>query len=625
MTNTYNTGNLLGSTSPKDLYDNASNFDDAMNSTSPSFVDRLGARRETWAGMENQVFDFLEAMGFEATHLQYVDGNPLTVLRPTQLIDRAPSVYKVKQPATFPVNLTGTWATDLLLLVDVGDASLRSDLASPSGATMVGALDKDGDPSTVQVELDANRPGDAFVRNLIDDFGAVGDGAVDDTAAVQAGVNWAASTGSYIRVPSGIFKLTAPINIPNSFRMVGEGFDTSYRRTMGAQTRYGSYFYIAHTGKGFVQTTATTGQPNTNCLTFRDLATIRDQPTPVNSSFAPTNHDWDFYITGYGACEIDNVCALNATRAFYVEQRAVLNNLKGQAFASFIEIHNNYDVVHINNCHQWPYWDESIWAMDYTRANLISYAFYRADNAMMANNFSYAHRYGVLLALRDGGVPSRLKSSGLDLDGGAYGIVNTAPGSTAMFDNTSCTSWTGVTTGNGVFSSAVGATMEFRGLMLSNIPEQGIYLDSNNNRIKVQDLWVEGWNKQNTSKPAIACASPAQFSSSNEIRALGTSGNGADILSGNGVFKVPLGKGFASAVTSNGSGNVVVTHGLIADPKEIFLQCYNQGTIALTIVAHDATTFTVRVFNPATGAAMPSTLFGFAWSAEYYLPLDAGV
>lgn len=142
MTNAYKTGNPLGSTSPKDLFDNASNFDEAMNSASPSFYDRFMQRRETWSGMQKMVADFLEAQGFEATHLQYVDGTPLTVLRPTQLIDRAPSVYKVKAPATFPVNLTGTWATDQLLLVDVGDAPLRSELANAVnlalGATMVG-------------------------------------------------------------------------------------------------------------------------------------------------------------------------------------------------------------------------------------------------------------------------------------------------------------------------------------------------------------------------------------------------------------------------------------------------------------------------------------------------------
>ena len=138
MTNTYNTLNPLGSVSAKDLSDNASNFDEGMNSAAPSFYDRFKKRRETWAGMEKQVNDFLEAMGFEATHLQYVDGTPLTVLRPTQLIDRAPSVYKVKAPATFPVNLTGTWATDQLLLVDVGDAALRASLAADNGSSLVG-------------------------------------------------------------------------------------------------------------------------------------------------------------------------------------------------------------------------------------------------------------------------------------------------------------------------------------------------------------------------------------------------------------------------------------------------------------------------------------------------------
>lgn len=621
---TYATGNPIGSTAVKDLYDNAQNLDYLVLGPLDYYPDRLNVQRLSYRGMENQANTALANTGFVDIGDYDADG-PLTITRRNQVFTRAGQFYGPGAALALPYTTVNNWTIDAPKFVNRGDFVLRQDLGQPTGAALIGALDGDGLTSTVQAVLDALKRGGAYVRNVKDDFGAIGDGIANDTAAIQAAVNWAASTGAYIRVPAGIYKLTAPINIPNSFQMVGEGFDTSYRRAMGAQTRYGSYFYIAHTGKGFVQTTATTGQTNTNCLTFRDFATIRDQPIPTNSSFAPTNHDWDFYITGYGACEIDNVCALNATRAFYVEQRAVLNRLKGQAFASFIEIHNNYDVVHINNCHQWPYWNETIWAMDYTRANLISYAFYRADNALLSNNFSYAHRYGLLMGIRDGGVPSRLKSSGLDLDGGAYGIVNTAPGSTGMFDNTSCTSWDGVATGNGIFSSAIGATMEFRGLMLSNIPEQGIYIEGNNNRVKVVDLWLEGWNKRNTSKPGVACVAPAQFHSGNEIRALKSSGNNADILSGNGVFRVPLGSGLAGALTSNSIGRAVVTHGLIADPQQIFVQTYGRGTFAIAVVAHDANTFTVELYNPATGAIVPSMLFGFAWTADYYLPLDVGV
>ncbi len=213
MTNTYNTLNPLGSTSAKDLFDNASNFDEAMNSSSPSFYDRFLKRRETWAGMEKMVSDFLEAMGFEATHLVYVDGTPLTVLRPTQLVDRAGSVYKVKQPASFPVNLTGTWATDQLLLVDVGDASLRMALASSTGATMVGY-----GSSTVAKTLDTIR------RVTIDQFAVVGQTNWDDAMAAARAYMDSSPTPTRLVFPAGIYEYTVSPNwAKQDCDVVGEG------------------------------------------------------------------------------------------------------------------------------------------------------------------------------------------------------------------------------------------------------------------------------------------------------------------------------------------------------------------------------------------------------------------
>ena len=139
MTNTYDTSNEpLGSTAVKVLYNNASNFDDALNALVMTWVDRFGRDRKTWWGFEQDFNDFLINSGFEPAHLTYVDGTPLQVDRVTQLIDRAPSVYRVKMPATFPVALTGNWATDQNLLVDVGDQSLRQALALTSGAGLVG-------------------------------------------------------------------------------------------------------------------------------------------------------------------------------------------------------------------------------------------------------------------------------------------------------------------------------------------------------------------------------------------------------------------------------------------------------------------------------------------------------
>ncbi|MGV8455449.1 hypothetical protein ACV34Z_33100, partial [Pseudomonas aeruginosa] len=115
---TYATGNPLGSKDPRDLYDNAENFDTAMNDRENlAWSDRFGVSRKTWFGLEQQVADFLAAQGYEPVPLEYVDGSPLTVDRPTQLIERDGNLYSVKLPASFPVELTGNWATDQNLLV----------------------------------------------------------------------------------------------------------------------------------------------------------------------------------------------------------------------------------------------------------------------------------------------------------------------------------------------------------------------------------------------------------------------------------------------------------------------------------------------------------------------------
>lgn len=54
--NTYNTGNPVepnGSTDPRDLYDNAQNFDLAINGSGATFVDRKGVTRKTMTGYED--------------------------------------------------------------------------------------------------------------------------------------------------------------------------------------------------------------------------------------------------------------------------------------------------------------------------------------------------------------------------------------------------------------------------------------------------------------------------------------------------------------------------------------------------------------------------------------------
>ena len=175
---TYNTGNPLGSVDVRDLYDNAQNLDNLVNGYAPAYPDRLGVSRKSYKGMELDFAAFLAASGFELPALVYVDGSPLTVDRPTQLIERDGILYSVKVSDSFPATLTGTWATDQVRVVVRTDSDLRQDLANNSdpnkGAALIGYK-----AETVASAIDS----------LMGIPGAAANGVADDTAAIQAAID----------------------------------------------------------------------------------------------------------------------------------------------------------------------------------------------------------------------------------------------------------------------------------------------------------------------------------------------------------------------------------------------------------------------------------------------------
>lgn len=60
-------------------------------------------------------------------------------------------------------------------------------------------------------------------RVSVKDFGAVGDGIANDTAAVQAAVTLVASTGAQIFFPAGTYKITSVISTTGHLNILGEG------------------------------------------------------------------------------------------------------------------------------------------------------------------------------------------------------------------------------------------------------------------------------------------------------------------------------------------------------------------------------------------------------------------
>lgn len=213
MTNTYLTGNPLGSTAPKDLYDNSSNFDEGLNSPSPSFLDRFSKRRETWAGMEAAFSDFLQASGYVYLG-EYAAG--LTFTRRNQYMVRSGVAYRPAVTAALPLVMTGIWATDQVnLLAFDTDTILRADLASGAGASMIGFL-QSGASTPVTLEKHLN----AFV--LLEDYGVVdktGDESASgsNTSVMVAALSAAAAAGKGLWLPEGVISVN-PFSLPSTLK-----------------------------------------------------------------------------------------------------------------------------------------------------------------------------------------------------------------------------------------------------------------------------------------------------------------------------------------------------------------------------------------------------------------------
>lgn len=133
---TYKTLNPMPSTAVFDLFDNAENFDFAMNDRErQQWLDRFGIARWTWSGLENLVTQYLDSMGYQDLG-DYQAG--LVISARNQIFRKDGEYWRASPALELPYTTTGVWATEASLFTGVGDAVLRQDLANRIGAALVG-------------------------------------------------------------------------------------------------------------------------------------------------------------------------------------------------------------------------------------------------------------------------------------------------------------------------------------------------------------------------------------------------------------------------------------------------------------------------------------------------------
>lgn len=194
---TYNTGNPLGSPAVKDLYDNAENFDRALNDPiAVNWTDRLGKVRLSWTGMDRQFRGFLDASseafqqflissGYEDIG-DYAPG--LQITSRNQIFRKDGELYRAGAALDLPYTTSGDWGTEGASFVSVGDAALRQ-------------------------ELSYRLPVDVLVH------GAVGDGTTINDAAFQS----AELASDVIYVPEGEYRLSTPMALGYTAAYYGPG------------------------------------------------------------------------------------------------------------------------------------------------------------------------------------------------------------------------------------------------------------------------------------------------------------------------------------------------------------------------------------------------------------------
>ena len=122
---------------------------------------------------------------------------------------------------TFASGLTLGDEVELIAQQAFAVDELRADLASDTagkGAALV-AFKQSGVGAAVRTLLDK---AEEFVS--VKDFGAVGDGVTDDTAAIQAALDSLPSFGGEVYVPTGQYRVTAGLVANKRVRLVGAGY-----------------------------------------------------------------------------------------------------------------------------------------------------------------------------------------------------------------------------------------------------------------------------------------------------------------------------------------------------------------------------------------------------------------
>lgn len=299
---------------------------------------------------------------------------------------------------------------------------VRLDLAEASGAGTVGYLPEGVGAVATNVQAKLRK----FVS--VKDFGAVGDGVADDTAAFNLSFAALGSAGGVVTVPNSMRCLIdSNLMVPANVSLVGP------HEYVGSPGRNNSTPFGSMGGVLIVNSAATlTVGSNASISGFFIYRKGMTFPTVNASAFSGTAITIDGDDSAVTHCLV-----IGFNKAVYSsgDQRQRINNLWFDC-VNGIEITNCLDTPHIHNCHGWPF--ATIEAStagtpgaSIIRAGIAYYLHDTVDWAKLTDCFSYGYLKGFKLTsansctllscgadnITSGGAPAYPGSIGFDVGG----------------------------------------------------------------------------------------------------------------------------------------------------------------------------------------------------------------
>lgn len=232
------------------------------------------------------------------------------------------------------------------------------------------------------------------VSTNVRDFGAVGDGKADCTAAFQKALDQAAKEGQVVFAPRGNYLFKGHLNFPNGVTLKGvwesvPAHNGVRDKGLPLPTDDGTTFLITE-GQGKENGPAFLTL-NTNC-TLKGVVLYYPEQDASNE---PKPYPYAIAMRGKNPAVLD-IEMLNPYNGIDATQneRHLIRNVQGQPLRRGIFVDAIYDIGRIENVHFNPWWSMQPKLFQWQMANGEAFVFGRTDWQYVLNTFCFGYKVG---------------------------------------------------------------------------------------------------------------------------------------------------------------------------------------------------------------------------------------